>query len=76
MTGCQKNRLIGHESLFPLLASCICHKRINTNIYFCQLLLSNMLSSESEKGEIEISLIVVGAPKLSEKEDDVDFQVF
>ena len=35
-----------------------------------------MSSSDSKKGEIEISLIVVGAPKLSEKEDDVDFQVF
>ena len=35
-----------------------------------------MLSSDSEKGEIEISLIVVGAPKLREKEDDADFQVF
>ena len=41
------------ESLFLPLASCTCHKRINTNIYFCQLLLS---SSDSEKGEIEISL--------------------
>ena len=34
-----------------------------------------MSSSDSEKGEIEISLIVVGTPKLREK-DDVDFQEF
>ena len=35
-----------------------------------------MPTPDSEKGEIEISLIVVGAPKLRQKEDDVDFQVF
>ena len=34
-----------------------------------------MSSSNSEKGEIEISLIVVGAPKLREKEDDADLLV-
>ena len=59
------------EFLLLPLASCTCHKRVNTNIYFCQLLLS---SSDSEEGEI--SLIVEGTPKLREKEDDVDFQVF
>ena len=35
-----------------------------------------MSSSDSEKGKIEISLIVVGAPKRRQKEDDTDFQVF
>ena len=35
-----------------------------------------MSSSDSEKGEIEISLIVVGAPKLRLKDDNADFQVF
>ena len=35
-----------------------------------------MSSSDSEKGEIEISLIVVGAPKQRLKDDNADFQVF
>ena len=35
-----------------------------------------MSSSESEKGEIEISLILVGAPKQRLKDDNADFQVF
>ena len=34
-----------------------------------------MLSSDNEKGESEISLIVVGASKLWQKEDDSDFHV-
>ena len=60
--------------LLPLASCTSCHIRV-TNIYFCQLLLSNVvLSSDSEKGEI--SLIVVGAPKLWQKGDNADFQVF
>ena len=39
--------------------------------YYCR-----MLSSDNEKGESEISLIVVGASKLWQKEDDSDFHVF
>ena len=37
------------ESLFLPLASCTCHKRINTNIYFCQLLLSNVKFRQRER---------------------------
>ena len=39
--------------------------------YYCR-----MLSSDSEKGEIEISLVVVGTPKLRQKDDNTDFHVF
>ena len=35
-----------------------------------------MSTSNSEKGEIEISLIVVGTPKLRQKDNNTDFQVF
>ena len=35
-----------------------------------------MSSSDSEKDEIEISLILLGAPKQRLKDDNADFQVF
>ena len=37
------------ESLFLLLASCTCHKGINTNIYFCQLLLLSVEIRQRER---------------------------
>ena len=37
------------ESLFLPLASCTCHKRVNTNIYFCQLLLPNVEFQQRER---------------------------
>ena len=58
---------------FRLQAALITNALIPTSIFVSYYWMS---SSDSKKGEIEISLIVVGAPKLSEKEDDVDFQVF
>ena len=39
--------------------------------YYCR-----MSSCDSDKGEIEISLIVVGAPRLRQNDDNADFQVF
>ena len=39
--------------------------------YYCR-----MSSSDSEKGEIEISLVVVGTPKLRQKDDNTDFHGF
>ena len=58
---------------FRLQAALVTNALIPTSIfvsYYCR-----MSSSNSEKGEIEISLIVVGAPKLREKEDDADLLV-
>ena len=54
---------------------CTCHKCVNTNIYFCQLLLSNVEFQQRERWDWDFT-DCIGAPKLREKEDDTDFQVF
>ena len=59
---------------FRLQAPLVTNALIPTSIfvsYYCQ-----MSSSDSEKGDIEISLILVGAPKQRLKDDNADFQVF
>ena len=37
------------EAFLLPLASCTCHKRVNTNIYFCQLLLSKVEFRQQER---------------------------
>ena len=44
-----RSRIFQAESLFLPLASCTCHKRVNTNVYFCQLLLSNVEFRQRER---------------------------
>ena len=59
---------------FYLQAALVTNALIPTSIfvsYYCR-----MSSSDSEKDEIEISLILLGAPKQRLKDDNADFQVF